>query len=131
MASKILIVGGVLNLAYGFVTGLVLSNVRRRSPDAPKYLVLAHTGPIMQGPMLLGLALAVALSSLAAETETLAASLLVAGSAMLAVKDTLNWLQGVSDEFAERSPGLFLAAGGSVLASIGLVILIVGVFKGL
>ena len=53
IAAKILIVGGVLNLAYSFLTGLLLANTRRRSPAASKYLVFAHVGPLMQGPMLL------------------------------------------------------------------------------
>ena len=130
-AAKVLIVGGVLNLAYGVVTGLVLTSIRSRSPEAPRYLTLAHIGPLMQGPMLLGLAVATGLSSLAEGLETLAAWLLVAGSAGIAAGDTLNWLGGVGDAFAERSPGLFSQAAGGVFTAIGLLILIVGVFRGL
>ena len=130
-AAKILIVGGVLNLAYGVLTGLVLTNVRMRSAQAPRYLTLAHLGPLMQGPMLLGLALATGLSSLAGALETVAASLLVAGSAGIAAGDTLNWVGGVGDAFAERAPGFFSQAAGGAFTSIGLAVLIVGVFRGL
>ena len=130
-AAKVLIVGGVLNLAYGVVTGLVLTSIRSRSPEAPRYLTLAHIGPLMQGPMLLGLAVATGLSSLAEGLETLAAWLLVAGSAGIAAGDTLNWLGGVGDAFAERSPGLFSQAAGGAFTGTGLAILIIGVFRGL
>jgi len=130
-AAKVLIVGGVLNLAYGVVTGLVLTSTRSRSPEAPRYLTLAHIGPLMQGPMLLGLAVATGLSSLAEGLETLAAWLLVAGSAGIAAGDTLNWLGGVGDAFAERSPGLFSQAAGGAFTGTGLLILIIGVFRGL
>ena len=130
-AAKVLIVGGVLNLAYGVVTGLVLTGIRSRSPEAPRYLTLAHLGPLMQGPMLLGLAVATGLSSLAEGLETLAAWLLVAGSVGIAAGDTLNWLGGVGDAFAERSPGLFSQAAGGAFTGTGLLILIIGVFRGL
>jgi hypothetical protein len=130
-AAKVLIVGGVLNLAYGVLTGLVLTNVRMRSPQAPRYLTLAHLGPLMQGPMLLGLAVATGLSSLAGGLETLAACLLVAGSAGIGAGDTLNWLGGVGDAFAERSLGFFSQVAGGAFTGIGLAILIAGVFRGL
>src|SRR3990172_127437 len=150
-AAKVLVVGGVLNLAYGAITGLVLTSVRSRSPEAPRYLTLAHIGPLMQGPMLLGLAVATGLSSLAGGVETLSAGLrvgggfwwlgggvetlsawlLVAGSAGIAAGDTLNWLGGVGDAFAERSPGLFSQAAGGAFTGTGLLILIIGVFRGL
>ena len=130
-AAKVLIVGGVLNLAYGVITGLVLTNVRSRSPEAPRYLTLAHVGPLMQGPMLLGLALATGLSSLAGGLETTAAWLLVAGSAGIAAGDTLNWLGGAGDAFAERPPGFFTQAAGGVATGVGVLILVIGVFRGL
>ena len=130
-AAKVLIVGGVLNLAYGVLTGLVLTNVRMRSAEAPRHLTLAHLGPLIQGPILLGLSVATGLSSLAAGLETLAASLLVAGSAGVAAGDTLNWAGGVGDAFAERPPGFFLLAAGATSTAVGLLILIVGVFRGL
>lgn len=130
-AAKVLVVGGVLNLAYGFLTGLLLSNVRRTSPEAPRYLVLAHLGPLMQGPILLGLAVATTLSDLSSSLETLAASLLVANSAAIAAGDTLNWLGGTRDAFAERPPGFYLDGLGAVLFGVGLLILVIGVFRGL
>jgi len=130
-AAKILIVGGVLNLAYGFLTGFVLGNTRMKSPEAPKYLILAHTGPLMQGPILLGLAVAVSLSDLSGWLETMGASLLVASSALLNGGNTLNWLQGVQDEFAERPVGHALTSASALLATAGLAILVVGVFAGL
>lgn len=130
-AAKVLIVGGMLNLAYGVITGLFLTNVRMRSAEAPRYLTLAHIGPLMQGPMLLGLAFALGLSSLAGGIETLAAWLLVAGSAGIAAGDTLNWTGKVGDAFAERSPGFVIQAGGGALTGVGVLIVLVGVLRGL
>jgi hypothetical protein len=131
-AAKIVIEGGVLNLAYSFVTGFLLANTRRTSPRASKYLVFAHVGPLMQGPMLLSLVLAVILSSLSALVKTLAASLMVAESGFLAAKDTLSWAQGVKDEFVERPLGGMVLGGISVLLGVvGLLIFIVGIFQGL
>jgi len=130
-AAKVLIVGGVLNLAYGAITGLILTSVRSRSPEAPRYLTLAHIGPLMQGPMLLGLAVATGLSSLAAGVETTAAWLLVAGSGGIAAGDTLHWLSKTGDAFAERPVGFFSQAAGGVATGVGIFILLIGVFRGL
>jgi len=130
-AAKVLVLGGVLSLSYGAVTGLFLTNVRRSSAEAPRYLVLAHLGPLMQGPILLGLAVATGLSDLAAPLEMLAASLLVASSAALAAGDTLNWRGGVRDAFAERPVGFYLDATGAVLFGSGLLIVLIGVLRGL
>src|SRR3989304_655219 len=119
-AAKVLIVGGVLNLAYGVITGLILTSVRSRSPEAPRYLTLAHIGPLMQGPMLLGLAVATGLSSLAAGVETTAAWLLVAGSVGIAAGDTLHWLSKTGDAFAKRPVGFFSQAAGGMATSFGI-----------
>lgn len=86
----------------------------------------------MQGPMLLSLVFAVALSPQPALVKTLAASLMVAESVFLAAKDTLNWGQGVKDEFVERPPGGMVLGGISILLGVvGLLIFIVGIFQGL
>lgn len=130
-AAKVLIVGGMFNLAYGTVTGLIISRLRSSSPDVPRHLTLAHIGPFMQGPMLLGLAVAASLSALPSGLEATAAWLLVAGSAGIASGDTLLWLGGAKDAFAERPPAFFLQAIGGVLTAAGIAIVLVGVLKGL
>jgi hypothetical protein len=127
-----LIVGGVVNLAYGFATGFLFAKVREKQAVAPRYLVMAHTGPFMQGPMLLGLVFATNLSPLAPGLEAMAASFLVANSFLITAKDTINWMQGVNDEFAER-PWLPRTLGmiGVALGTPGLAILMYGVIRGL
>jgi hypothetical protein len=128
-AEKVLVLGGVINLLYGFVTGFILAVIRQKAPVAPKYLMFAHTGPLMQGAMLLGLVFAVQMSNLAAGTETTGAALLSGGVLLLlAIKDTVNWWQTIGDEFAKK-PVLGLALGTlSVLASsAGLLIVRFGV----
>ena len=131
-SAKILVVGGVLNLALAFVFGFVLSRVRLRAPGAETgYLPQVHRGALWEGFMLLGLASAAGLSKLPSGLEMAAAALLVASSAFLAASSILNWLQGVRDHFVERSFGLTLGSVQAVLATAGLAILVVGVFRGL
>lgn len=131
-AAKILIVGGVLNLAYGFITGFFMVAIRQQQPVVPKYLTLAHMGPLMQGPMLLSLVIALNLSPLTPAVESAAAILLVAGSICLAAKDTLNWVQSVLDEFRERpTAGVILGALSVITSTIGLIIVMAGVWQGL
>jgi len=127
-AEKLLVLGGVINLCYGFATGFILAVIRQKQAEAPKYLMFAHTGPLMQGAMLLGLVFAVQMSTLAAGVETAGAALLVVGAFLLAIKDTINWWQTIGDEFREK-PVLGLAIGTlSVLtSSAGLLILTTGV----
>jgi hypothetical protein len=131
-AAKVLVVGGVLNLALAFVLGFILSNSRLKEPAKTQpYLAVAHRVSLWEGFMLLGLVFAVELSDLSSGVETLAAVLLVASSAFQDGSSVLNWVQGVADEFAERSPGFYLATINAILATAGLGILIVGVFHAL
>lgn len=127
-AEELLVLGGVINLVYGFITGFVLAVIRQKQAVAPKYLMFAHIGPLMQGAMLLGLVFAVQMSTLADGVETAGAALLVVGALLLATKDTINWWQTTGDEFREK-PVLGLAIGTlSVLtSSAGLLILTIGV----
>jgi|688.fasta_scaffold701059_2 hypothetical protein len=127
-AEELLVLGGVINLIYGFITGFVLAVIRQKQAVAPKYLMFAHIGPLMQGAMLLGLVFAVQMSTLADGVETAGAVLLVVGALLLATKDTINWWQTIGDEFREK-PVLGLAIGTlSVLtSSAGLLILTIGV----
>ena len=131
-AAKILILGGVLNIAYGLLTGIPASMIRMKSPTYPKYLRFVHIGALMWGPILVSLALAIQLSTLGETLELAAAWLMVIASVLLDGKDTLNWLQGVQDEFAEKPPLPLLMGGLSALASMaGIAIILIGVIKGL
>ena len=134
-AAKVLIVGGTLNLAAAFILGFVFSNVLlKRAPadlEEPPYLRTAHSAALWEGFMLLGLVFAVELSPLSSTLETLAAWLLVAASALQVASSVVNWRQGVKDQFVNKPIGFVFATVNAVLASIGLLILVVGVFKGL
>jgi hypothetical protein len=129
-AEKVLIVGGMTLLVYAFATGVIISRVRMSQPTTPKYLILAHSEPLMQGAMLLGLVWAVALSDLANGLETFAASLMVFAAMVQGGKELLNWKQGVVDEFVERPIGYWLARLQAILSSLGLLILFFGVLRG-
>jgi hypothetical protein len=131
-AAKVLIVGGVLNLAASFVLGYALSNKRLNPPhEGPYYLNLAHKNALWEGFMLLGLVFAVQLARLDPGIKTLAASLLVASSVFQVGASVVAWLSGTKDEFRERSPSFYLATTNAILATVGLAILIYGVFLGL
>lgn len=131
-ASKVFIVGGILNLGAAFVLGYILSNQRLKTPDAPGgYLLQAHKVALWEAFMLLGLAYAVTLARLPAGWELAGAVLLVASSVFQDASSVVNWLQGVRDEFAQKSLGFYLATVNAILASAGLIIVGVGVFVGL
>lgn len=123
----------MLNLAYGLFIGFFAVRLRMQGqPELPKYLRNAHVGPLMQGPMLLGLVFAVGLSDLSAGVEELAAWLLVIGSAALDLGDTLLWIRGTPDAFADRrDPGAVLGGIATVLSPAGILILTVGTIRGL
>ena len=65
VAEKVLIVGGVLNLAYGVLLGypIVVTRVKG-APATPRYLMAAHLGTLLQAAVLLGLVWAARLSAL-------------------------------------------------------------------
>ena len=55
-AEKVLIAGGVLNLAYGVLLGYPIVVIRvKGAPATPKYLLAAHVGALLQAAVLLGL----------------------------------------------------------------------------
>lgn len=130
-AAKILILGGVLNVAYSLLTGIPAGLIRQKSPTYPKYLRFVHVGSLMWAPLLMSLTLALEMSPLAANTELLAAWLMVISSITLNAKDTINWLAGVEDDFAEK-PFLPLALGGisAITSIVGIAIILVGVVQG-
>ncbi len=131
-AEKVLILGGVLNLGYGLLTGIPAGMIRQNSPHYSKYLRFVHIGALMWAPILISLSVALRLSTLDDSLELMAAWLMVSASVLLDAKDTINWLSKIEDEFAEK-PRIPLALGGlSALASlISIAIITVGVFQGL
>jgi len=131
-AEKVLIVGGTLSLVFSFAMGFILSRARLKEPSADHaWLLQAHRVALWEGFMLLGLVFAVELSTLSQGLETLAAWLLVAAAALQAASAIANLVQRIPDQFVERRLGYQLAATNAVLGAIGLVIILVGVFKGL
>jgi hypothetical protein len=131
LASKILILGGVLNILYGLLTGIPAAVIRQNSPTYSRYLRFVHIGALMWGPILISLTLAIELSTLGNTLELAAAWLMVLASILLDAKDTINWLQGIKDEFAEK-PRLPLLLGGlsSLFSLAGTVIILIGVLMG-
>ncbi|HEV2255188.1 MAG TPA: hypothetical protein VGS06_18565 [Streptosporangiaceae bacterium] len=133
VAEKVLIAGGVLNLAYGVLLGYAIVVTRvKGAPATPKYLMAAHLGTLLQAAVLLGLVWAARLSTLGPGWQDVAAWLVVASSAMIAAKDTVNWLTGVQDEFGEKPKYVPPLAGLAALAeTIGVGIFVVGVLTAL
>jgi hypothetical protein len=91
----------------------------------------AHIGVLLHAAVLLGLVWAARLSTLASGWEEVAAWLLVVSSALIAAKDTLNWLGGVQDEFGEKAKTMPLAVLGAIAEPLGVGIFVVGVLGAL
>lgn len=131
-AEKVLIVGGMLNLAYGVLLGFAIVVTRARGALAtPRYLLAAHVSVLLHAAVLLGLVWAARLSTLGSGWEDVAAWLVVVASALIAGKDTVNWLSGVKDEFREKTMSTPLAGLGAVAEPLGIGILVVGVLQAL
>jgi hypothetical protein len=132
-AEKVLIAGGVLNLALRGAAGLSITVIRvKGAPATPKYLMAAHVGALLQAAVLLGLVWAARLSTLGPGWQDVAAWLVVVSSALIAAKGTVNWLTGVQDEFSEKpKTAAPLAALGPATATNGIGIFVVGVLKAL
>jgi hypothetical protein len=127
-AAKILVVGGVLNLAAAFALGYILSNKRLNPPnEGPFYLNLAHKNALQEGYMLLGLTWAVTLAHIDSTWLVVAAWLIVASSVFQVGSAVIAWVQGTRDEFKERSLSFYLATTNAILVTLGLAILVYGV----
>jgi hypothetical protein len=132
VAEKVLIAGGVLNLAYGALLGYPIVVIRAKgAPAVPRYLMATHISVLLHAAILLGLVWAARLSTLSSGWEDVAAWLVVGSSALIAAKDTLNWLTGVHDEFAENAKTVPLGALGAVAEPLGIGIFVVGVLTAL
>jgi hypothetical protein len=132
VAEKVLIAGGVLNLAYGVVLGYaIVVNRVRGAPATPRYLIAAHIRTLLQAAVLLGLVWAARLSALGPAWNEVAAWLAVVASALVAAKDTVNWLTGVQDEFGEKSKAALLGGLAALPETIGVGLFVIGVLEAL
>jgi hypothetical protein len=132
IAEKVLIVGGVLNLAYGILLGYSIAVIRAKgAPATPRYLMATHISTLLHAAVLLGLAWAARLSALGPGWHDLAAWLLVASSALIAAKDTLNWLTGVQDEFGDKAKTAPLGVLGALGETVGAGIFVAGILTAL
>lgn len=131
-ATQILLVAGMANLLVGALSGIPMALVRQQGAEAaPKYLTMVHLGGLMHGPILIAVGVALTTSTLSPWIDTTAAVILAFASLLLVVKDTLNWRQGITDEFAQHSTGLMLGQVFGPLHIIGLLVASAGVLSGL
>lgn len=130
-ATKILLVAGMANLIVGALSGIPMATVRQAGAAAvPKYLTMVHMAGLMNGPILIAVGVALTISTLSAWINTAAAAILATASALLLVKDMLNWRQGVTDEFAENSLGLKIGKVFGPLFVVGIATATAGVISG-
>jgi hypothetical protein len=131
-ATEILLVAGMANLLVGALTGLPMAMVRQGGAEVvPKYLTMVHMAGLMHGPILIAIGFALTISTLSPWINTTAAVILAVASALLLIKDTLNWRQGVTDEFAQGSIGLKIGTVFGPLHIIGLTVATAAVISGL
>ena len=127
-AIKILIIGGVLNLVFGFIIGHLLGLYRLKNPEMNyKYLLSAHKAGLQQGFMLLGLVFAVILSQLSNYIEAVASILLISSTILLNLGEVINWLNNIEDEFKSKPTGFIVKLISAVLSTAGLGILTYGI----
>lgn len=120
-AQRVLIGYGTIILVVGFGLGTVLGMVRMKAPVA-RNLATAHVETLMQSALHLALAFVVGAVAFDNGTATTGAWLLVIGSAMQALGATANWINGVGDQFAERSLGFYVNSAATLIALPGLAI---------
>ena len=131
-ATNVLLVAGMANLIVGALSGIPLATARQGGAAvAPKYLTMVHMGGLMHGPILIAVGFALTISTLSAWINTAAAVMLATASALLVLKDTLNWRQGVTDEFAENSLGLKIGQVFGPLFVLGILTATAGVISGI
>jgi hypothetical protein len=91
----------------------------------------AHISTLLHAAVLLGLAWAARLSTLGPGWQDVAAWLVVVSSALIAAKDTVNWLTGVQDEFGDKARTASLAMLAAPAETFGVGIFVVGVLTAL
>lgn len=129
-AQEVVVTYGVLIIAWGMLLGIPLAAARRKAEHAPRYLVTSHLAALMQGAMHMGFFVAFGVADLSSGLATTAAWLLVIGSFLEAVGGAVNWLAGSKDQFADKNLGLALNSLSSPPALLGIVLLVVGVLRG-
>ncbi|MGZ4104657.1 MAG: hypothetical protein ACXVQY_06455 [Actinomycetota bacterium] len=130
--AKILLTGGVAAVTVSLLIGLYLGLLRQRQPlDQVHSWLTAHQTVLFQGFMMLGLSLAAAISRLGPSLLKLAAWLIVSAATLSTVATITNAVQGVQDQFAQRSLGLRLNTLQATLVLPGVVILLIGVLRAL
>jgi len=128
---KILILGGLGNVALSFALGWILSAHRMRAPITPHHwLLVAHTVSLQEGLLLLALAFAAQLAVLPSSIAVGSAVALVVASVLQDASGIANWLQRTDDQFAARSFGWKLASANAVLNTVGFLGLGVGIVRG-
>lgn len=118
--------------AYGTLLGYPITVIRAKgAPAVSKYLMATHVGALLHAAILLGLVWASRLSTLGPDWHDVAAWLVVVSSALIAAKDTVNWLTGVQDEFGEKAKTAPLGALGASGETVGVGIFVVGILTAL
>lgn len=129
-AQRIFVIYGTAILVVGMGLGTVLGLLRVKSSSI-RNLATAHVETLMQSSMHFGLAFAIGLVGFDGNAATIAAWLLVIGSAMQAFGVTMNWIQNVGDQFAERSIGYLVNSSSTPVALAGLSIAVYGILTNL
>ncbi len=129
-AQEVVVTYGVLIIAWGMVLGIPLAAARQKAEHAPRYLLSSHLAALMQGAMHMGFFVAFGVADLSSGLATTATWLLVVGSFLEAAGGAANWLAGSKDQFADKNLGLKLNSLSSPPALVGIVLLVVGVLRG-
>jgi len=134
-AAEILVLGGLLNLVFSFVMGLVLAQQRKQGDKAVpieklRWLLSSHNVSMLEGFMCISLGFAVQFADLSIAVSKAAAWLVVLSSIFQDCQGIVNHVRSIDDQFKQKSLGWIFGIVQALGAFPGLLMIVVGVFRG-
>ena len=104
--QAILLLGGLMNIFISSLVGYVVLWVRMRDPAKPlsRYSMVAHTGAIMNGSLLIGFAFAIQFTPFIEPVRSAIAVAEVCATFFFFLRTVLNWKDDFHDAIAQGSP---------------------------
>lgn len=134
-AAEILILGGLLNLVFSFLMGLVLASQRKQGDktvpiEKLRWLLSSHEVSMLEGFMCISLGFAVQFADLSINASKAAAWLIIVASAFQDCQGIVNHIRGIDDQFKQKSLGWIFGVVQALGALPGVLMIVGGVFRG-
>jgi hypothetical protein len=133
VGAQVLICTGIALLFVGALSGIPmgLTRLSEGNPPVPRYLIMLHLAGYQQAPILLALGAVFAIVGPDGRASSLGPFVFSAAAGLLVLKELLNWLGGVEDEFVEKSPGLFIGNIFGPIHIVGLILCTIAIVPAL